>query len=136
MTLVAIGLVVLAMPAATSADPRPTLPPMHNCGHTPMEGHGVRVTHISANRLVGTGTGHTNHGCDRAVHIVREQFLHKETCIGTHPSVCNLGQYGPHGIYYEFSCRHHYDPELHHWHSCYNQSTGAKMSIDWHGKHH
>ncbi len=102
------------------------------------QGHAnARVTHISANSLVGTGTGHHQHGCDRAVHIVRDQFLHRETCVGAHAatSTCNLGNYGPHHIYVEFSCKHHYDPDLHHWHSCYKQSTGAKMTIDWHRKH-
>ena len=94
------------------------------------------MTHIAANSLVGSGTGHTHHGCDRAVHLVKNDWIHRGTCV-THPytGTCNIGQYGPSNVYYEFSCTHHTEQHsgyVHHWHNCKKQSTGAHMVIDWH----
>ena len=132
MACAATALAAVALPAVTSADPRPTLPPTHSCHGTPIEGHHVRITHFAANSLLSKNG---KSGCDRARHIIDHEFLHRETCVGQHLSVCNLGQYGPHNIYYEVSCRHSYNPEEHHYHHCTNQSTGAHINISWHRKH-
>ncbi len=130
----AAALTAIALPAATSADPRPTIT-YHDCHFTPVEGHAVRVTHVAATHFLGQGRGTGQTGCARAEHIVRHEFLHRESCVVNTGSVCNLGQYGPHHIYYEVSCRHSYNPEEHHYHHCHNQGTGAGIRISWHRKH-
>jgi hypothetical protein len=122
---------IFAIPALTHADPRPNIPHPVACHGTPIEYPKIRVTHFAANSLLAKD-GHS--ACDRARHMVND-FATKESCSGFHMTVCNLGPYGPHGIYYELSCRHYYDPDLHHWHHCSNQSTGARLNIDWHRKH-
>lgn len=98
----------------------------------------MRVVHISANQQLGAGTGHSETGCDRAVNIVRNKFLHSGgTCLSNGPTRdCTLA-----GLFCTHRSSFHEAPfpgapgYRHHWHHCSSGGEGPHapyLRIDWH----